>query len=167
MRREWTEAQLEFDFSSLRSPVERPEKRERSLKVVDFVFRYRGETWFIECKDPEAAPVPHRLGALRAAWQEIRNEALMKEHLLPKLYGTSAYLVLNSKLQRGRIRYAVVIGLATLDAATRIVLTDAVQRIVNRIGPRPGRSRYAPVVEIHNLASWNLRHPEMPVTRHR
>ncbi len=166
MRIEWTEGQWEFDFSGLSLPVERPEQIERSLKVVNFVFRLKSETWFIECKDPEGTPLPRRADKIKEMWSAIKNDALLKEHLLPKLYGTFVHLTLTGTLHRGRVRYGVIIGLSDLDAATRLVLIDTVQRVIDRIGPKLRHSRHVPVVEVHNVSSWNAAYPNMSITRH-
>jgi hypothetical protein len=93
VRQDWTEEQLEFDFSGARR-VDRPEEIERHLRVVDFVVRYPNETWLIECKDPEAAPLSHRPGAIRGLLAELTTDVLLKKHLLPKLYGTFAFYCL-------------------------------------------------------------------------
>jgi hypothetical protein len=169
MRPEWTEgepgeAQWEFDFSGLRSPVERPERTERALPVVDFAFRRGGETWLIECKNPEAPRSPHDMGSVRSAWRAFQYDVLLKQHLFPKLYGTFVYLALTERLYRGRVRYIVIIGLTGLDAHTRSSLTDKLQRVIHRIGPKLRHSRHVPVVEVHNPASWNASHPEMRIT---
>ena len=94
MNPDWTEGKLEFDFSRAVQPVVRPDRLAQALKSVDFVATYPRDIWMIEVKDPEGAPVPHRAGAIRSTFAEIQNDSLLKEHLLPKLYGTYAYLVI-------------------------------------------------------------------------
>ncbi|HZP83178.1 MAG TPA: hypothetical protein VFB21_16165, partial [Chthonomonadaceae bacterium] len=163
---DWTEGRLEFDFSGAILPIERPERSAQPLRPVDFIAKYAQELWLIEVKDPEGAPAPHRIGAIQDAIKGIQNEHLLKEHLLPKLYGTFAYLVWRNREPRGRVRYGVLIGLTTLSAPDRNMLTDKIQRIVDRIGPKVRHSRHWPVVEVHNIASWNLAHANMRIIRH-
>ncbi len=89
----------------------------------------------------------------------------MNEHILPKLYGAFVYLVQNRREPRRRVRYGIVIGLASLTAAERSALTDKSQRVVDRVGPKIRHSRNCPVIEIHNIESWNVAHPEMSIAR--
>jgi hypothetical protein len=135
------------------------------LKSVDFWARYPGVTWLIEVKDPESASPAHQPSAVAGVLKEIRNDRLLKEHLLPKLYGVFAYLVVTGREPRGPVRYAVLIGLSDLTADERHVLTNGVQRVVDRIGPKVRHGRHWPIVEVHNVASWNRAHPTMAVTR--
>ena len=165
MNPDWTEGKLEFDFSTARA-TDQPDKKAQPLKSVDFWAQYTDELWLIEVKDPEAASIVHQPGAVASVLKEILNDHLLKEHLLPKLYGAFAYLVEIGKEPRGRVRYGVVIGMSTLTAADRSMLTNKVQRIVDRIGPKIRYSRHWPLVEVHNVASWNHTHPHMSITRH-
>ena len=64
------------------------------------------------------------------------------------------------------MRYGVVIAMSTLTAADRSMLTNKVQRVVDRIGPKIRYSRHWPLVEVHNVASWNHAHPHMSITRY-
>jgi hypothetical protein len=164
MNPDWTEGQLEFDFSGATSPVGRYDNL-TVLKTVDFVVCFAKETWLIECKDPEGAGT-HSVSAVKKTLQELRNDELLKTHLLPKLYGTYAHLAMTNNLPKGRVRYGVVIGLSGLDAALCIALTDRIQRIVNQIGPKRPHSRFVPEVEVHNVERWNRRSPHMAIQRH-
>ena len=161
----WTEDKLEFDFSGA-GFLEKPGSLASPLKSVDFWAQYPGETWLIEVKDPEQAPPVHLPGAVASVLAEIGNDSLLKEHLLPKLYGMFAYMVMTHREPRGRVRYGVLIGLSDLTAAERHTLTDNVQRVVDRIGPKIRYGKHWPVVEVHNVASWNAAHPHMTITRH-
>ena len=161
----WREGELEFDFSGALQPIEIPDKDSKGLKSVDFIAKYPQELWLIEVKDPEATPSKRREGEIKGTLEKIRNESLMNEHILPKLYGTFAHLVQKRREPRGRVRYGIVFGLTSLTAAERSTLTDKSQRIVDRIGPKIRHSRNWPIIEIHNIESWNAAHPEMTVTR--
>ncbi|MCW3052485.1 MAG: hypothetical protein JWN14_1655, partial [Chthonomonadales bacterium] len=66
----------------------------------------------------------------------------------------------------GRVRYVVLIGLSSLTAADRNRLTDKIQRLVDRIGPKIRHSRQWPVIEVHNVLSWNTKYPYLAITRH-
>lgn len=165
MNPNWTEGKLEFDFSSALK-TEKPDAAAAPLKATDFWVRFPRETWLIEVKDPEAARLDYRPGAVIGAFKEIQNDALLKEHLLPKIYGVYAYLVDSARAPRGRVRYCVVIGLASLSAADRTVLTNKIQRTVDQIGPKVRHGKYWPVVEVHNVESWNHKYPQIRITRH-
>ena len=165
MNLDWTEGKLEFDFSTAIA-TDKPDKKADPLKSVDFWVQYRNELWLIEVKDPEAAASPHQSSAAASVLKEILNDHLLKEHLLPKLYGVFAYLVEIHREPRGRIRYGVVIGMSSLTAAERTMLTNKVQRIVDRIGPKVRYGRHWPVIEVHNVVSWNHAHPHITVIRH-
>jgi gamma-glutamyl:cysteine ligase YbdK (ATP-grasp superfamily) len=162
----WVEGSLEFDFSGAVDPVEKPDRPAQPLKSVDFVAKYARELWLIEVKDPDAAPAPQQRGAINAMIAGIQNDELLKQHLLPKIYGTFVYLVQNRREPRGRVRYGVLIGLTALTAADRAVLTDKLQRVIDRVGPKVRHSRMWPIAEVHNVASWNGAHPDMAITRH-
>lgn len=97
---------------------------------------------------------------------QLRNDRLLKEHLLPKLYGTFTYLCLNNREPRGKVRYGIVIGFSSLTSADRNMLTDKIQRVIDRIGPKIRHSRHWPIAEVHNVNSWNVAHSHMNVTRH-
>ncbi len=165
MSPEWIEGRLGFDFSCATGAVARPETAANPLKCVDVCARYPDGLWLVEVKDPEGTSEQHREGAVIGIWKEIQNDHLLKSHLLPRLYGTYAYLVEQGLEPRGCVRYGILIGLTDLTAADRASLTDKVQRFVDRIGPKIRHSRHWPVVEVHNIASWNAAHPEMLVTR--
>jgi hypothetical protein len=160
------EGKLEFDLSGATQPIERPDRLAQPLKSVDFIAKYPRELWLIEVKDPEGAPVPHQTGAIHATIAGLQSDGLLKEHLLPKLYGTFVYLVGDGREPRGRVRYATLIGLSSLTAAERSVLTDKIQRTIDRIGPKIRYSRLWPVAEVHNVASWNTAHATMVIIRH-
>ena len=162
---DWTEGKLQFDFSGATQPVEKPDNPSQAFKSVDFVAKYPHELYLIEVKDPEATPLPHQLGAINDAIAKLQNDDLIKEHLLPKIYGTFAYLVWGNREPRGRVRYAIVIGLFSLTVAERSLLTDKVQRVIDRIGPKIRRSRYTPTVEVHTVESWNRTHTDKQIVR--
>lgn len=161
----WTEGSLEFDFSGA-IHTDQPEKPAQPLKSVDFWARYPGCVWLIEVKDPDGAPAPHHAGAVASILKTVFNDHLLKEHLLPKLYGSYAHLMDTGREPRGPVRYGVLLGLTSLTSADRTVLTNKLQRYVDRIGPKVRHSRHWPIVEVHNLSSWNAAHPEMAITRH-
>ncbi len=166
MNPNWSEGQLEFDFSRASQPVLKLDALSRSLKSVDFWAQYRGNLWLIEVKDPEGAPASGRGGAIAGMLKEIKNDELLKTHLLPKLYGTFAYLVEIGKEPRGLVRYGILIGISGLTAADRTLLANKVQRIIDRIGPKVRHSRHWPIAEAHNVASWNHKFTAMTITRH-
>jgi len=165
MNPDWTEDKLEFNFSTALK-TEKTDGAARPLKSTDFWVLFPRETWLIEVKDPDGAPGPHHLGAVTGALKEIKNDALLKEHLLPKIYGVYAYLVDTGREPRGSVRYGIVIGLTALSAAERTTLANKVQRTLNRIGPKVRHSKYWPVAEVHNVESWNNKYPNMRITRH-
>lgn len=165
MNPNWAEGKLEFDFSGAIQPVEKPDVAAQPLKSVDFIVQYPRELLLIEVKDPDGAPGPHPAGAIRDTIAKLQNDDLLKERLLPKLYGTFAYLVSAGSEPRGRVRYVTLIGLSSITAAERSMLTDKIQRIVDRIGPKIRHSRQWPVIEVHNVLSWNTKFPHMAITR--
>lgn len=161
----WCAGKLEFDFSNARQVI-KPDEIERTLSCSDFWAMYARTVWLIEVKDPEGTPLAHQPGEVKAALAIIRNDTLLKQHLLPKLYGAFAFLVETGREPRGLVRYGVVIGLSDLSAADRSMLANRVQRIIDRVGPKVRHSRHWPVVEVHTIASWNATHPHMQITRH-
>lgn len=165
MNPDWTEGKLEFDLSGATRPVERPDKLAQPLKSVDFIANYPRQLWLIEVKDPDGAPPAYQPLSIKSVLSELSNDALLKEHILPKLYGTFIYLIETQREPRGRVRYAVLIGLSTLTAADRHMLTDKIQRVIDRIGPKIRHSRLWPIAEVHNVNSWNTTHPTMQITR--
>ncbi len=165
MNPDWIEEKPAFDFSGAVQPVEKPDKSAQPLKSVDFLAQYSRALYLIEIKDPEATPIPQQSGAIKDAIAKLQNDDLIKEHFLPKLYGTFAYLVGQGREPRGKVRYGIVIGLSSLTVAERSLITDKVQRIVDRIGPKIRSSRNWPVVEVHNIDSWNRAHPDKTITR--
>lgn len=166
MTPEWSEGRLEFDFAGADEVVEKPDALARPLKSVDFIVRFRREIWLIEVKDPEGSPIPHRDGAVKDTISTIQNGGLLREHLLPKLYGTFAYLVEEKREPRGAVRYGVIIGLASLTWGDRTLLTNRLQRTIDRIGPKIRHSRHWPVAEVHTVDSWNAAHSNMRIVRH-
>lgn len=170
MRAEWTENQLEFDFSSALQTCKPDEQAEPMtsvappLKSMDFYVWLPNLLWFIEVKDPEATTHP---GAKAAVLAELKNDALLKEHILPKLFGAYAHFAFEEADLAGPVRYTVLIGLSTLTNADRTMLTDKISRIISKIGPKLRHGRYWPQPEVHNLDSWNGAHPDFKVTRHR
>jgi hypothetical protein len=162
----WTEEKLEFDLSGAAQPVERPDAAAQPLKAVDFIAKYPHELLLIEVKDPEGAPLPHQAGAINAVISKLQNDGLLKEHLLPKLYGTFVYLIGEGREPHGRVRYVTLMGLSSPTAAERSMLTDKIQRVIDRIGPKIRHSRLWPIAEVHNIASWNAKYPQMSITRH-
>ena len=163
---EWTEGKLEFDFSGAIAPVKKPDTLESQLKCVDFLAIYPTETWLIECKDPEAAGLAHQVGSIKGMLTNIQNDSLLKSHLLPKIYGTYAYLAMSETLPQVMIRYGVVVGLSTLDAPTRNILSDKIQRVIDQVGPKSPHTQAVPIVDFHNVASWNAMFPDKQITRH-
>jgi hypothetical protein len=169
----WTEKRIEIDFSgAIVDPatgvqrVSKPDALAAPLKCVDFVAYYSDELWLIELKDPEDAAPPLLAGSIAGNLAKVRSDELRKTHLLPKLFGVYAYLVESGAEPRGRVRYACLIGLTALTNADRMFVTNAIQRTVDRIGPKVRHSRHWPIVEVHNLASWNVAHPTMMAVRH-
>jgi hypothetical protein len=165
MNPDWTEGKLEFDFSGALT-TEKPDVAAAPLKSTDFWVLFPRETWLIEVKDPDRTPVAQHAGEVAGMLRKIQNNALLKEHLLPKIYGIYAYLVDTAREPRGKVRYVVLIGLTTLSAADRTTLANKIQRTLDRIGPKVRHSRYWPVAEVHNVDSWNSKYPHMRITRH-
>jgi len=162
---DWIEGKLAFDFSGATGGVARRESEANPLSCVDFCAEYSTALWLVEVKDPEGTPEPHAASAVKGALKELLNDQLLRSHLLPKLYGTFAHLVLLGREPRGSVRYAILIGLSSLTAADRTMLRDKVQRVVDRIGPKIRYARHWPVVEVHTLDSWNATYSWMTVTR--
>ncbi len=173
MRAEWTEGELEFDFSTALQTCQPDQIAEpltskaEPLKSVDFYVWFPDELWLIELKDPEDAPTAKIDGETKAAWSALKNDALLKEHLLPKLYGAFVHLTLEEDDISGRNKYVVIIGLTDLTNADRNLLTDKIERVIQKIGPKFRDSQYWPGPDIHNLQSWNAANPMMHVIRHR
>lgn len=169
MRAEWTENKLEFDFSSALQTCKPDEVAEPMtqlappLKSMDFYVWLPNLLWFIEVKDPEGATHP---GAQAQVWAELRSDALLKEHLLPKLFGAYAHFVFENASLSGPVRYSVLIGLSNLTNADRSHLTDKINRVISRIGPKLRHGRFWPQAEVHNVQSWNAAYPSVRVTRH-
>jgi len=160
----WTEGELEFDFSSAKV-ADKLDAAAKPLKSADFWVLCSSQSWLIEVKDPDETPPQYHAGQVLGILKEIKNDHFLREHVLPKLYGSYAHLCETGKEPRGIVHYCVVIGLTTLTAADRSMLANRAQRIIDRIGPKVRYSRHWPVVEVHNLASWNSAHPDMAVTR--
>ena len=156
---------MEFGFSEALE-TEKPDDAAHPLKSVDFWVRYPRLIWLIEVKDPEGTPFPYQSGQVNDSLAKLKNGDLINEHLLPKIYGVFAYLAQNNRVPRGRVRYGIVIGIQSLTASDRSVLTDKLQRTIDKIGPRSRYGRYDPLVEVHNVESWNRVHPGMAITRH-
>ena len=171
MRAEWTEGQLEFNFSSALQTCQ-PDKNPGPLatvapplKSVDFYVWLTGQLWLIEVKDPEAARDNMVEIAKKTLYSELKNDALLKEHILPKLFGSYVHLAFEDVDLDVPVRYGVVLGVRGLSNADRNTLTDKIERIVRKIGPKVGPSNHWPEIEVHNLESWNKAHPEMKVSR--
>ena len=169
MRSEWTEGKLEFNFSMAFQTCQPDVAAEPMtamappLKSMDFYVWLPRLLWFIEIKDPEGTSHPN---AKASVLSELKNDALLKEHLLPKLFGAYAHFVFEDADLSGPIRFSVLIGLTDLTAPERNMLTDKLNRVISRIGPKLRHGRYWPSVEVHNLDSWNRTYPDFPVQRH-
>jgi hypothetical protein len=167
----WTEGGLEFDFGAALQTcqpdiaAEPLTRMAPPLKSPDFYVWRQRETLLVEVKDPEGAPSSHRVGAVNRVWETVVSNALLEEHLLPKLYGAYVHLTTAGVEPRGRVRYLILLGISNMTAADRNMLTDKIERVVRRVGPRVRHSRYWPEPEVHNIQSWNLAHPEMRVKR--
>lgn len=133
----------------------RPEREERTLKVVDFVWLAAKATWLVEVKDPEQAKESYRSSALRDALSTLASGQLVDEHFLPKLFGTYVWLRREGLLRPLPHRYAVLVALSPFDAPLRNAVTDRIQREIDAIGPFDRSTGRAPIVEVHDLASWN------------
>jgi hypothetical protein len=171
LRVDWTEGRIEFDFSAALQTCQ-PDAEAAPLatiapplKSVDFYVWYERELWLIEIKDPEAALLNKVDSARKSVWSELKNDALLKEHLLPKLFGAFVHLSLENVGLGGRIRYGILIALTDLSNADRNMLTDKVERVVQKIGPKLRGSRFWPQTEVHNISSWNKSHATMSVTK--
>ncbi len=164
MQPEWMEGRLTFNFASVINPVRKPDKDENTLKTVDFIAEYPAVLWLIDVKDPERTSITHQQDAIQETLTSISNDSLLKEHLLPKLYGTFVYLVEKELESRGNILYVTLIGVTELDAALRSSLRDKIQRYINRIGPKFQNSHHSPIADVHNIASWNQAYPGMEIT---
>jgi hypothetical protein len=134
--------------------TKRPEKEERTLKCVDFVWQSPDETWLVEIKDPERPEEPYRTQAVSEAAATLLSGRLVDEHFLPKLFGTYVWLRRKGLLRAVSHRYAVLIA-TPLDAPLRNSVMDRVQREIDGVGPFDRERGIAPVAEVHDLASWN------------
>ncbi|HEY3779463.1 MAG TPA: hypothetical protein VGL56_00160 [Fimbriimonadaceae bacterium] len=161
----WTEGELEFNFETCSSQVWRPESLSRHLKAPDFVAPYDNETWIIEVKNPEAAKPLHRPGEIKAMIKSLQNDALAKEHLLPKLYGIYVYCAMTGQVMKAPIRYAAVIGVTDLDAALRSNVTNILQKVIDAVGPLDRITGFAPVAEVHSVESWNNKFHDKAISR--
>lgn len=159
------EGSLQFE---LRNNIKTPYKLdeiERTLKAVDFVIQFSDEMILIEVKDPEGTIASKRDGQIKAVFSELENDTLIKQHLLPKLYGSFAYFVMTNCKPLCPVRYLVLICLADLTMSERTTVTNKLQRIIVAIGPVVATTTHRPVVEVHNLESWARNHPNITITR--
>lgn len=172
MRADWSEGRLEFDFSGalqtcqpdmVAAPLS---SMAPPLKSMDFYVWFSKSLWFIEVKDPEGANPGYVPQAKKEVWSEILNDQLLKEHLLPKLFGAYAHLTFEKLDLSGPIHYGILIGLTDLSEADRNILTDKIERVIQKIGPKLRHGKYWPQPEVHNIASWNIAHPEMQITQY-
>lgn len=157
------EGGLRCDFPPLET--HRPEERNRELKLVDFVWLPSDATWLVEIKNPYDAPEDQQSGAVRGTLETLRNGRLVDQHLLPKLFGTYAWLFRAGLLRGLPHRYVALIATDPLDAGLRLAAVEAIQRTIDAVGPLDRTSGISPVAEVHDLASWNALAGTPEITR--
>lgn len=138
------------------------DERGGDLKTVDFLIEREGQAIILEFKDFDG---PRTKGATSDPRPEIQNQKLLKQHLLPKLYGSYAIFFGFQMEAAKKVSYAVVIGYRNLDAPLRAKVEEDIRRIVYRVGPNLTDSRVPPVVQVHNIESWNKAYPSLPISR--
>lgn len=165
----WAEGELAFDFSTATLTCQ-PDRSVNNLtrlapplKSVDFYVWFDAELWLIEVKDPDAAP--YEYSSQKEALSRLKNDALLKEHFLPKLYGSFCHLLEEGKDLTVPIRYMVVIGFSELSVYDQDRLTQRLSAFAKVIGPKHKDSNADVEPEVHNIESWNRRYPNIPLTR--
>ena len=143
---------LRCDFPE--AETRRPERENRELKLVDFVWQPSGATWLVEIKDPESAPENQRDGSVKGMMRELGTGKLVDKHFLPKLFGTYVWLRREGLLRDVPHRYAILIAMP-FDAALRNSTMDRVQREIDAVGPFDRKTGRGPVAEVYDLTSWN------------
>lgn len=148
------------------------------LKAVDFLRELPDAFWLVEVKDPEDSHIPAHLKPGRVAdfkatvssppskcphcHQVI--EDYFKATLAQKLKDTIFYLHLDERLPDKPVKYLVLAGLSSLDAA---MLLNALDRLKKACGdPKQGiawQRGYG--VAFLNLEAWNKRFPDCPAKR--
>lgn len=142
--------------------VEKFDKEGGDLRTVDFLLQQEGQALFLEIKDYDG---PRPSGAASDPRPEIENQKLIKKHFLPKLYGSYAIFFGFQQNAATRASYAVLIGCQDLNAPLRSKIEDDIRRIVHKVGPNLGEARIPPVVQVHNIESWNRAYPSLPISR--
>ena len=143
---------LRCDFPE--GETQRPDREERTLKCVDFVWQASDATWLVEIKDPGRPEEPYRTQAAGETLTTLASGQLVDEHFLPKLFGTYIWMRRRGLLRDLPHRYAMLVVMP-LDAALRNATMDRVQREVNGVGPVDRENGRGPVAEVHDLTSWN------------
>jgi hypothetical protein len=163
------EGDIEIDFQGVLQAEKFDDARHgmsHCLKAVDFLCDWGDDFWLVELKDPEESAIPpqHKSSSVASFTKELSTEVYFRSVLAQKLKDTILYLHLDNRLPNKSLKYIVLVGLATMDAA---MMLNALDRLKKACGdPKKGTPwQRAYTVVFLNLAEWNKRFPHCPAQR--
>ena len=164
-----SEGDIEIDFQGVLQAEKFDDAKHgmsHCLKAVDFLCDWANDLWLVELKDPEEVAIPplHKAHSVAQFTKELSTEAYFRSVLAQKFKDTILYLHLDRRLPDKPLKYIVLVGLSSMDAA---MMLNALDRLKKACGdPKPGTPWLRGyIVAFLNLAEWNKRFPHCPAKR--
>lgn len=166
---EWQEGDLFFDFSRAKQVVKLDDEHHglsHCLKSVDFIVEWSNQLWLIEVKDPDHGSIPEQHSEKQKSQfiENLQSDALITDHLFPKLRDSLIYLGLNHGISDNPMRYIALIGLKSLDSVQLDGLKDRIWKHEWVAGPKKGWKKSFDV-RAFNVEQWNNLLSQCPITR--
>jgi hypothetical protein len=125
------------------------------LKLVDFIFRYKNETIFLEVKGSMNASSSNQkiIRDHKKFLEKVKNGKLAEEELVPKCRGSYLFLHLMDELGESVPAFAVL--LEPFDTADLIRIKDKIERLLAKEARTPWKKKYAKLLGVFNRKAIN------------
>jgi hypothetical protein len=133
------------------------------MKSVDFIIEFKGEIYFLEIKDPSAAPLEIQKDRKKFLQQFCRGE--LDRDLSYKYRDSYLYLKGLNKIRKAAV-YIVLIIDDNLDQTSLLIRTDELRRQLPIQGPfdKPWPQPFIKDCIVFNSKIWNKRIPQFKLS---
>jgi hypothetical protein len=160
------EGDLEFEFPDQAAPRRFDDPKTHRLahcmKAIDCIFEWRGDTYFLEIKDPEnpKSQTKAKDRFLRDFQSDVLNNKLTIKYRDSFIYEYASGGV------KGRVHYVVVICMKNLDSHLLSNRSDGLRKSLPLEGPNgPWQRPFVSSCTVLNIDAWKRLFTQIPVRR--
>lgn len=160
------EGDLEIEFPDQAAPRRfddpKTHKLAHCMKAVDCIFEWKGDTFFLEIKDPDN---PKAQAEGKAQFLQDLQSGVLNNNLTYKYRDSFLYEYASGRV-KGKIHYIVLLCMSRLDSYLLSNRSDELRKLIPLEGPSgPWQKSFVNSCSVLNIASWKRQFDQFPVRR--